>query len=679
MRESERLFHHSAIIVAMVAAIVAVVAGLVLRLWIAPDIFQYSIWSDRDLLRGWEDFSRWRVTGSELSYGPSTPGGTYYFILALIQAVSPSPRFVYLVQNLMDSAAMLVVAGLVHRYAGGLAALCAAAIYAISYPVISVIAVLWNPGFLGLPAALVLLAVTYGAFEGKRWPLLVAALMTGWASQIHVSFLAYGISAVGVGVVWRRRNPGKTAALVVGMLLLTYLPYLAREVANGGKELRLFGGLKVGQTARPIMARLKELGDGLVPWVDPVGPLAKAAWIGNATIVVAIIAVVVKAVPLRDVKRRGGDLGQFLIAVMIPAVMVVALVSARGGNRYYIAEAAAMSALIGMGLATLLQSVARMGRLAASLALVPALGFGLFVMAAVRDPWFLSNANSWDLGMAYGRVTSVLGVIRDRYGIAGEVVEERVAVLDPVGQGWGLPPVKLSYLLRHDEVWSKPVVTGDRCVLVGIASTTSTAEKILRDALADIPGDVDEIFIQRDAVFVGYRPLSGNCRKNLKDRYLLTATEMLPYQHWDELSAQGEQALALGDGRYIFRVGHGPAFVGTVTLTVRNGGVDSRLDSNHLQGKSWASGNANIGILLRDVALIFTREDTATAIRVDTVGDIKGARLGPWTGMTDLSPGVYRVNLSGVVVEPGQWRGLTDADDVVMPMDILISPAFTVE
>ena len=681
MKSGKSLLCHSLVTVTLLAMAGAVVAGLVLRLWVSPDLFQYTIWSDRDLLRGLDAFSKWQVTGAELSYGPSTPGGGYYLLLGLIQAVNPSPQFVYVVQNLADSAGMLILAALAYRYAGMSVALCSAAFYALSHPVISVISQLWNPGFLGLPAALVLFATARGALEDRRAPLVAASLLTGWASQIHVSFLAYGISAVAVAILWRRREMALTAGLALAALLLAYLPYLATELATGGHEIQFFRGIQVGQMERPLMVRLRELWEGLLPWQDPVGSWATAILAGNVMVVAAVLTSVAVAVPSR---RRGGsrqDLARFLLAVLIPAAVLVSVISARGGNRYYLAQVPAISVLLGLGLATLIRPIAGFGRFAALPLMVPAVGAVLFVLTAVRDPWLWSNANSWDLGMAYGRIVSVLEVVRGRYGIAGEAVEERVAVLDPGGQSWGLPPVKLSYLLRHAPGWSTVSDIGDHCVLVGIASTGAKAEQILRDELAQIEAKADEVMVLGDAAYVRYWPQSGNCRKNLKERYFLTAAETQPYQHWDELAAHSEQALSLALGTYAFRSGPALAFGGILTLHARNGRVMVRLDSNHLQGKSWARGVTNTGVILRDVALTFSPQDGApdTTIRSDAVGELKGGRLGPWTSSTDLAPGRYRVRLTATANIPGQWQGLSDGNDLTAPVDVLIASAYSME
>lgn len=161
-----------------------------LHFWRLYPNMQYSIWSDRDLWRASELFPSFQFFGPELTAGGRTPGGLYYYLLYLMQRISPDPQGIFVIFLLSYLGALGFLSYTLYRFVGPVAAIVVTAL-SIGLPYVQEnLNQIYNPALaisFGLIAYGLFLRMIYaGKTNLFAWIVLTICM----ASQIHLSFLA---------------------------------------------------------------------------------------------------------------------------------------------------------------------------------------------------------------------------------------------------------------------------------------------------------------------------------------------------------------------------------------------------------------------------------------------------------------------------------------------------------
>ena len=229
---------HTLGVVALGALLLAVLAMLLDH--VLHNSFRYLLFTDRELLRGARLWTDLPTTGPEMTgAGVRLPGPLLPLLFGLPRLVSTDPHAVYALQWVGAGASVLVLARSASRHLGPWIAV--AAVYLSVAPQLwrDTLTLLWNPGFLPLPIALMtagLLSWVVGRDpRGLTW----FGVGAGLGVQIHMSTMA--LVAASLPVLYLTRPPGagaalRRAAMWFGLLLA---PYLVGEVLTGGANLRI--------------------------------------------------------------------------------------------------------------------------------------------------------------------------------------------------------------------------------------------------------------------------------------------------------------------------------------------------------------------------------------------------------------------------------------------------------
>jgi len=222
-----------------VILMIPVVIGVAAR-FVFPDSFNYSIWSDRDLLRASQIWEFFPVEGAEINgaHYARVPGGFYYYILALIQMLAEQPVAIYV---LLSSA---VVGGFYAVYRTGrvifgvAGAIASTGAYALSPGVLASAQQIWNP-ILTLPMTACIYLLLVMVLRGRAWalPVLIALLMI--TIQVHLSNLALLVGVGVVLVVVPHEAKAKHWALSLFAVFAIFAPYIAVELGNGFVNTKL--------------------------------------------------------------------------------------------------------------------------------------------------------------------------------------------------------------------------------------------------------------------------------------------------------------------------------------------------------------------------------------------------------------------------------------------------------
>ena len=219
--------------------LVPVVIGVIIR-FAFPNSFIYSIWSDRDLLRALQIWENFPVEGAEINgaYYARVPGGFYYYLLALFQALSKLPTAIYILLSGAITAGFYAVYRSGREIYGLVGALAATGAYALSPGVLSTARQIWNPA-LTLPMTAIVFLLLIRVLRGKAWalPWLIALLVA--TIQVHMSNLALlaGVLCVLVVVPHGAKLKHWAVSLLAALSVIT--PYLIVEMANGFVNAKL--------------------------------------------------------------------------------------------------------------------------------------------------------------------------------------------------------------------------------------------------------------------------------------------------------------------------------------------------------------------------------------------------------------------------------------------------------
>lgn len=207
----------------------------------AVSSFGYRLFTDRELARGATFFDAPSGLGAETTgVGARLPGALLGLLFALPQQLTTDPHAVWRLQLTLATVGAVALSLAARPTFAAAPALLAGYLCLCQYGVHDTVSVLWNPGFLVLPAVIatvgLLRAVAAQRTDGLD--LLVCGAALGL--QVHASALALGLAAL-PAVLWLgppgalRRLP---RALGLGALLL--LPYLLDEARSGGQNTALW-------------------------------------------------------------------------------------------------------------------------------------------------------------------------------------------------------------------------------------------------------------------------------------------------------------------------------------------------------------------------------------------------------------------------------------------------------
>lgn len=210
-----------------------VVIGVLVR-FIFPSSFDYTIWSDRDLLRAAEVWRGFISEGAEINgaYYARVPGGFYYYILGLFQLVTKQPIYIYLMLSAAVTAGFYIIYRTGRQILGLTGALAAIAAYSLSPGVISTANQIWNPA-LTLPLTSLIFLLLVRVIQGKSWALPWMMALIVITIQVHMSnliLLASILLLLGLVPHGTRLKHWLVSAIAFAILIS---PYLIGELENG--------------------------------------------------------------------------------------------------------------------------------------------------------------------------------------------------------------------------------------------------------------------------------------------------------------------------------------------------------------------------------------------------------------------------------------------------------------
>lgn len=212
--------------------------------WAIGGGFNYSQWSDRDLVRSANLLIDFPVSGAELSYGSGTrtPGGLLHYIWFLALQISDDPIFIERVQLAFHLAAAVMLFFTLAKYYGRLAGVVAAGLYLTSPISEHVVSHLWNPGFEPLFSAIALFFTVRALREDRASLFVWAAASAFAAAQMHLSALLLLIPmAAGVALLKSARRWRPWLGVLVALVLL-FSPYIVSELLTNFPNSRLLFG-----------------------------------------------------------------------------------------------------------------------------------------------------------------------------------------------------------------------------------------------------------------------------------------------------------------------------------------------------------------------------------------------------------------------------------------------------
>lgn len=618
--------------------------------------FEYPLWSDRDLVRASEAWSRWIVTGAEMTYGTGArlPGGFEYTVLSLPLALTDDLLTVWRFQLGLEVLGATLLGLAVARRAGSLAGALAGVLWFASPGLVDVGSRVWNPGVVAAPLGLACAAWLVAVSErSPRW-MLLWGVGIGLGLQGHATVgLVGGAQAVafllaGAGV----------RGLLLGLAggLLTLVPYAAAEVANGFENTRAM--FDQAYVTRP----------GSSLGVHGVGPrlrvLVETIASGPGVALVAVLVVLgfgSKRLPAGAVAATVVGFTAWVVVDQQADLFTIA------GRRYTVPIVPAVATLAAFGVARL---VPRRPLLAVALAVaaavaqaVPAVEHALTV-STTGWSWDSKRVLLDDLRAATGLS---LPELAGRTAIAGGSAE-RPAIHGETGVDW--------LLAREGAAF--PGSSPPPCLLVvgnPVAAPHGGVDGLDPATVAFLlgrgRGAADTVTVlgreRRDGyVLVRYTLGAQRCPTVLVDRYLPSDDELAAWRAVRDL--QGSTAVDLAAGgagiRAAVRVevplpweGVPPDVVAAL-VEVRGdaGAVTARLASNQLRGRAYNDGFYRTQYL--DSPALRLEGDTGTVevpIAVGLVGNQH--QLPPLATTVPVPAGRWRATLVGNVL-----GGMTEPD-----------------
>jgi len=498
---------------------VAVVFGILILLQSVRTGGIYSIWADRDLFRSFYFFSDPQYFGAEMTAGGRIPGGSYYFLLGLLQKLNLSPLQILWTLNLAYLASAFALAFALYRNFGPSAG-AATSIFLVASPLAGQhLTQVWNPA-VGMILGNLFFALLIPILNTGRAQLLpLAALLAGVAGQIHLTYLLlipFGIITLLIARVPVKRHQ---MLLALAAIIALYLPTIYHEATHHFFQTREW------------------LTKGLPTYLR-IGPHK------HYTVITQFKAIMDTAAITRD-WRTWGCLGPTLLFVISLFWL------SRGARKQEPTLSALMVAFLLGSLALLpfsTQFQARYGLFLWPIGAAIA-GISLSRWWAIKRVWiqpalilllaaWVAHANNWKRGtyaLNADTLQTVVNTLRNEFSWSRSDVSTRLTLLyeNPGdGERWLLPPEgmrSIDFLNRKPSTVAHPPST--ECALVLLRGRKEPLpENEILEAAAKVPGplNVKTIVRRNEAIYAFYAPREGNCMRNVANPYLPDATPVMP-------------------------------------------------------------------------------------------------------------------------------------------------------
>ena len=193
------------------------------------DLFVYSTWADRALMRSHYLLENFQFGGAELNTGGKSPGSFYYILLKFLLAFTDNPLVIHRIVLVGFAASVLAVYVLCRRFVDPLPALCGAALMIGSRPMNSILFQISNPAFTPLLGVFIWWVMVEIISERRARLLPVFTLLVVMAGQIHMSFYLL-VPALTLAMATRRIKPDTKHILLSIVVALVFLgPYAINE------------------------------------------------------------------------------------------------------------------------------------------------------------------------------------------------------------------------------------------------------------------------------------------------------------------------------------------------------------------------------------------------------------------------------------------------------------------
>jgi hypothetical protein len=636
------------------------------------DLFEYRIWGDRALSRAFFSVDGLPPMAAELNFSGRVPGSALYALLAGLQSINHSPLLPYVLQVLFDMVAIGVVLLGTRRYSGLTVAAVAAAMYALSIPVLQHLSELWNPGFIMLPTVLMLFCTVRVGLERRYGYLIPFFLIGGVTAQVHLSIYPFIFANLATMFIftWSSFNLRYLGFLVLGIaiLFLSQWNYWLFEIANDFPNTSLIfsnptdysrGWSAVITNVYTLVRTLSFLQN---PFLGGTGGIA--AFAGHLVLDLIVFVAFFNAAAFIVSKgfRENTPLDapepvwKFLAIVSLVGGLTVAIVSATALNahfRYVLSAVAPASIFIGVGLGALALRLdaSNHGR-GAGLALTV-----LFAIAiATQAIDYHRHLPKRDLH-TYSTLRDILGTVRDEFGLAGKAFRDRVSFTHRIRDGKIISfPPQTTFTYATEVLFPPLTDAGDAdfCLLVttpdGLAALAAKTGKPqiavsdFNDAVA-----VDSVLSRDDFTVIKYRTASGNCLKNTENPYIYLGPVASISDNWDKAGSSGflnEKALNVGH-QFVFRGSLQGMFGGAVKLIQNGDMIRATLASSNLRddgsrvcppGEWRPNGVAFFDVwsfMARDPKILFvetsTGAETELTLYRGVLGERMSGRLTPWS------------------------------------------------
>jgi len=619
--------------------------GILIR-FAFPDAFTYSIWSDRDLLRAAQIWDWFPTVGAEINgaFYARVPGGFYYYLLALFQAISEDPTLIYVLLSGAVTAGFIAVYLTARLMFGPLAGLAATGAYALSPGVLSSASQIWNPA-LTLPLTALIYLLLARVLRGHSWSLPVLFALLVATIQVHMSNLALLAAVLVVLAVMPNGTRLKHWAAAAIAALAVMAPYIAAEAANGWINTKLIlggydGKLYSAPSFGAFFKTLMQISGGGIP--DSRGAsnrvlslfagllLLGVAW----RIGIALYRCGIGWAP-RAWRQRLKGLNQkeravlslFIVLVVCGALLTINR-NASVYVRYILFLIPAVALLIGAFLEELL---VRLGNNQSLAIPVAALFASMFCLQGYIDATRkIAQPNP------VAPLEALLDGLRNQTGLGDEGLREKVLVVGDAGK-FVFP--KAGYLIH---ISSAPARNGayDGCILSVAGNDGPAAASKAAAAFGQygIPAPRLKLLFRTDAWHVfGYAANDGNCLASLISAYDQTPRERIVHEVCKMGAADGlvfsDTGGENGVLRFIVRHTFSPRRICLgLDLRVSEGSITPSLFSPHMKGYT---GYPISAYHLSSIKLRFESGDRGLR-EVDIVdtplGGQENIRTLPWVG-----------------------------------------------
>ena len=534
--------------------------GIYLRfLWSAD--FTYSVFIDRDLLRGYNLWADFQYLGAESTYHLArTPGGFIAYFFNFVQFFNPSAAFIHNVVVLMDVLAIIAIPILFSKFIGRLPALFIAALYGGSLVILEELWKFWNPSITPLFSILIYWQVLNYLIDKKRWSLPIAFLLIGIAAQFHIVFLIL-LPLVSVMVIIV--NP-RTSAVIwissIGLFVLSFFPYIVLDGLNGFSNtlyISLGSSLKTAKSImdvdKHLLAAFRITGGRSFPFHTLPELIASskimywgALFVFNIGLVSLIVFLPFLVKSLISKKSYQSDVNMRVIFVLIIFIVGAIFIAAQNVNnvqgRYHLPFLFPALLLLGFSFKSFLKWSNQTKKRTIPIIVLVAIVVPMITKDAAIAYYYTTSSRETNSSYAVKKL--IVDILRSEFGWSNNEIDFDIALwLESSGKG-RLSLMKpwqtftddensaLSYIARISTA-KQNVEKFNGCALVQMPERRGTPlkpldEKLVKSAMPHPKGFTIEKIIEREDIrVIGYRHDAPNCVRSFGNAYWMTDMEKL--------------------------------------------------------------------------------------------------------------------------------------------------------